>query len=306
MRILSFDVGAIHLAYCLIHIKPDGFSIEKWNVVNLCDFESEQLKCSMCNNLPKYKHPTTNIQYCLKHCKTIKNVVVPPKLSYKIKKLNKSELISEIWVPLCKSLKSQETEVLEFIQKERKLMNIPPSLSFSQIVETLNTYKKDELLFQVEAIIRRFTWQMKAKKTIDQVTAIQMGKNLKLYMDALKANNEWNTLIDVVVIENQLGNLAVKMMRIQGMITQYFIDNNIDDIFYVPASKKLSNDFISYLSNKYTLDDIDTETYADRKKASISIVKKILDSDWDQYFLEHKKKDDLADCLLQGLSYSVS
>jgi hypothetical protein len=307
MKILSFDVGAIHLAYCLLEIDPDKiphFSIKEWNVVNLCDYETEQKTCCECPNAIKYSHPVSNLGYCVKHSRAIKNIVVAPKLAYKIKKLNKLLLVSDIWMPLLKSLKSQEEHVLEYI-KEKAFMKLR-NMTFKDLTkEYLGTFKKDELLFQAQSIIQRFTWRSKERKTIDQVTAIQMGKHLKMYMDALKKDQEWDKIIDKVVIENQLGNLAVKMMRIQGMITQYFIDNGIEDIEYIPATKKLSGEFVNDLSTNYEIDVVETATYNDRKKSSVMIVGQLVkQSEWEEYFNHHKKKDDLADCLLQGLCVS--
>lgn len=45
--------------------------------------------------------------------------------------------------------------------------------------------------------------------------------------------------IDIVIIENQLSPLASRMKTIQGMITQYFIDNNVVKIEYISAINKL-------------------------------------------------------------------
>lgn len=308
MKILSFDVGAIHLAYCLLEINPEQiphFSIKEWNVVNLCDFETTHKTCCECDNLPKYIHPITNIGYCVKHSRAIKNIVVPPKMTYKIKKLNKSLIISDIWQPLLKSLKSEEVSVLKYI-KEKSFLKFADDYQFKDLTnEYLATFKKDGLLFQAHAVIQRFTWRSKERKTMDQVTAIQMGKHLKMYMDILKKEQCWSELVDKVVIENQMGNLAVKMMRIQGMITQYFIDNGVEDIEYMPATKKLSGDFLGNLSEMYEIDIIETTSYNERKKASVIVVGQLMKQcQWEDYFNHHKKKDDLADCLLQGLCVS--
>ncbi len=305
MKILSFDVGAIHLAYCLLEIDPDKiphFNIIEWNVVNLCEFEVVHKSCCMCSNAPKYTHPIENMSYCVKHSRTIKDIVVAPKMTHKIKKLNKSQLVNDIWMPLLKSLKSQEQNVFDFI-KERAFIHFNETAEFKDLTkEYLLQFKKDELLFQAQAIIQRFTWRTKERKTIDQVTAIQMGKHLKMYMDDIKKEKNWCELVDKVMIENQLGNLAVKMMRIQGMITQYFIDNGIEDIVYVPATKKLGSEFLNGLSENYHVETGETTTYNERKKMSVSIVGQLMKGmKWETYFNEHKKKDDLADCLLQGL-----
>jgi phosphopantetheine adenylyltransferase len=49
-------------------------------------------------------------------------------------------------------------------------------------------------------------------------------------------------------------------------------------------------------------------TYAERKKLSKKIVKELCNvefSAWSNFFDKSKKKDDLSDCLLQGLDYIV-
>ena len=52
--------------------------------------------------------------------------------------------------------------------------------------------------------------------------------------------------IDLILIENQIGPLALRMKMLQGMITQYFIQNNITNIIFVNASNKLKE----FLGNK--------------------------------------------------------
>ena len=37
MRILSFDVGIKNLAYCLLNSKNGVYTIEQWEIINLCD-----------------------------------------------------------------------------------------------------------------------------------------------------------------------------------------------------------------------------------------------------------------------------
>ena len=45
-------------------------------------------------------------------------------------------------------------------------------------------------------------------------------------------------------------------------------------------------------------------TYDERKKESVKITKKlIINTNWNEHFEKHKKKDDLADSFLQGLWY---
>ena len=100
---------------------------------------------------------------------------------------------------------------------------------------------------------------------------------------------------DKILIENQISPIANRMKTIQGMIAQFFIMNNKEDIEFVSAINKLK----CFIGNKKT-------TYNERKKLSIEITKNILmcdNSSWYDHIMNSNKKDDLADCLLQGLWY---
>ena len=81
---------------------------------------------------------------------------------------------------------------------------------------------------------------------------VEIGKAIKNKFDNL---DEINELIDVVLIENQLSPLANRMNNVQGMITQYFIMKNINNIKYISGSNKLK----LFIGNKKT-------TYIQRKK----------------------------------------
>lgn len=97
--------------------------------------------------------------------------------------------------------------------------------------------------------------------------------------------------VECVIIENQIGQNAIRMKTLQGMITMYFIQQGCNDIYHWNACHKLKD----YDIPKKT-------TYSQRKKLSIHITNQILEKeyeDWLNHFLSHKKKDDLADCFLQ-------
>ena len=73
--------------------------------------------------------------------------------------------------------------------------------------------------------------------------------------------------------------------------------NDVTKIIEVSSSNKLKD----FLNGKKT-------TYAERKKISIQITRDLLNknnsiSKWMETFNKSKKKDDLADCFLQGLWY---
>lgn len=97
--------------------------------------------------------------------------------------------------------------------------------------------------------------------------------------------------LDIIIIENQIGKNAIRMKTIQGMITMYFINQGYTEIYYWNACNKLK----SYGLPSKT-------TYSERKKYSINITKEQITEKYPEhleFYMKHKKKDDLADCFLQ-------
>ena len=127
------------------------------------------------------------------------------------------------------------------------------------------------------------------------IDLITYGRNLMKHMDVI-LTTLWP--IDMMIIENQISTIATRMKTLQGMITQYFIMKKVPQIEFISASCKL----------KLITDSmVDISSYGDRKKAGIAICRSLgvnqttEYSKWMPLFEQHKKKDDLADCFLQGL-----
>ena len=143
---------------------------------------------------------------------------------------------------------------------------------------------------------------------------ITYGRNMMKHLDAIlysPSTSASNTPIDMMIIENQISTLASRMKTLQGMITQYFIMKHIPQIEFISASCKLKlfTDTSLDLTNTDTV-YVDASTYADRKKSGINVCRSLgeisrkRNSDyakWMPVFENHKKKDDLSDCFLQGL-----
>jgi hypothetical protein len=113
-----------------------------------------------------------------------------------------------------------------------------------------------------------------------------------------------------VLIENQIGPIAMRMKTIQGMLMQYFLMRGATDIRFVSSSNKLTavtTATTAQPSPESTTDDSGMygstpRTYAGRKKESVARVKQyVKDGDWEEWFNRHAKQDDLADALLQAL-----
>ena len=299
MKILSIDVGIKNLAFCLL---DKNNAVYKWNVVNL----AQKTEVSTCQQLEKIGHTHSicgkpakyrkeNKCYCLKHSKK-QNYQIPT-----------SELKSS------------------YIQKQ-KLQNLIELADKYKIVYEKNSKKAELISLLNEYIYNTCFEPVDAPENASKIDLVTIGKNIQSKLD-VELEGEFEN-IEVVVIENQISPIANRMKTIQGMISQYFIMKipNIR-IEFVNASNKLKDidsseskkSVYSNNANNSNTNDIASEKiektdkakYSERKKQGISKSLDLLSGDvkyqeWTDFFQKHGKKDDLADCFLQGLWFIKS
>jgi hypothetical protein len=275
MKILSIDVGIKNLAFCLFEKTPteNQFKVSKWDVINLS--QEETLKCGftekniLCNKPAKFKKDDKC--YCVKHSK---------KQEYQIPSAEqKPSFISK--------------------QKISKLYEIADNHG----IKYEPKIKKVDLVNLINENIQKTYFETIESKKASEVDLFNIGVNIKnKFNETFKDEAQLGYTyplgkIDYVIIENQIGPLAIRMKTIQGMIVQYFIMShlNVEHIEFISASNKLKD-----------CDIKDKEKYSDRKKIGIAKCLEILTSDFRfnehiNYFNSHKKKDDLSDSFLQGL-----
>jgi hypothetical protein len=82
-----------------------------------------------------------------------------------------------------------------------------------------------------------------------------------------------------------------RMMAVQAMMHMWFVCHGYD-------AKGVSA--VHKLTNMVTAGDV-TKTYKGRKSTGIVHAAALVPSQWKDYMMKHPKKDDLADCFLQGL-----
>jgi hypothetical protein len=271
MFILSIDIGIRNLSFCLLEFynkDTNTFKIIKWDNIDLTK-DSEKTcieidKKGLCGKPAKFSK--NNLCYCLKHSKKLNQYIQPNK-----------ELSSGF-------INKQKIQKLIEIGDKYKIAYETP-VKKSNIINSITDFINIHCLEEIK--------KTNAKK-LDLVT---IGKNIQYQFDNILG--EYLTNINKIIIENQIGPLANKMKTIQGQIAQYFImKNNNIDIDFISASNKLK-DFIQ--SSEKT-------DYKQRKKLSVDttlnlVVNDIRFSNWSDMFQKHNKKDDLADCFLQGLWY---
>ena len=146
-------------------------------------------------------------------------------------------------------------------------------------------------------------------KTASETDLITVGRNMTKKLEELDHPG-----ITHVIIENQISTIATRMKTIQGMLTQYYIMKGIPNIEFISSFNKLkafskaSSDSSKNTEKKENNEKTDKDKYKERKADGIAICTKFLDENplltpWKQTFEESKKKDDLADCFLQGLLF---
>ena len=169
--------------------------------------------------------------------------------------------------------------------------------------------------------------------TPEHVSLITVGSNIMSKFDKLFYNHgslgTGSKSPDRVIIENQISPIATRMKTVQGMVTQYFLMRGVapDRISYISAANKLKPWTSIPPTHGEEECESEIDTYDDRKKLGIASTRKLLQSgetgcvgfriiggegddgrscgDWLAAFETHKKKDDMADSLLQGLSYAT-
>jgi hypothetical protein len=338
MKVISFDVGIKNLAYCLFDI-PDGgltggptggpqeeqntkITISDWKVISLMESEEPIPKCNqplmkkkgkkteptpvgICNHMAKYKQ--TDITLCDKHAKAVaadKQWLLPENRFKKVKKMKLEEVVE-----------------------------LATSFGFSPTAKA----KKPEVLSWVEDFLSKKCLIPVSKKTKNagEADLISLGHSMKkVFKDILPDD------ISCVLIENQISTLATRMKTVQGMLAQYFIMRyegiRVEFISSANKLKMFSKEKKEKSDEKNTEEkkenkktgenkikekkaeenkggehnENSTKTqgqkYKEHKKDGVFYCEKVLadktflgGEQWGQ--IERKKKDDLADCFLQGV-----
>jgi hypothetical protein len=279
MKLLSIDVGIKNLAVCLFEKQEytKNFKILKWDVINIA--EKDNYKCCIieknkqCNSTAKYIK--NSICFCLKHAK--KQSFQIPNAETKPAFINKQK-----------------------IQKLNDIAN-----KYNIVIEKQD--KKTDIVNKINDHIHNAFFEEIGKTDATKVDLVKIGKNL-----ATKFNDFFSDInsLEYIIIENQISPIANKMKTIQGMIVQYFIMSKIEvgNIEFISAINKLKgiNKENNEEPNEEKIIKTDKEKYNDRKKLGITTCLHFLSNDnifseKKEFFINHKKKDDLADSFLQGI-----
>jgi len=292
MKLASFDIGIRNMAMCILEVSENQLYIRDWQVINLLDQATAQeiplCQCatgkkpkknpknetvvSTCSRASKYEK--NGRYFCETHAKGSVEWILPTK---------------EITPPFLRKLKVDELDAL--IQKY-------------QIPVTTGTKKQrlEEVLgfFGAKCFVRL---GKPVEKTANDTDLITVGRNMRTLLDSIQEQKD----VTHVIMENQISTIATRMKAVQGMLAQYYIMSSPhSEIEFISSANKLK-DFPHFTKILPKSESTQKDRYRQHKADAIQIARQIVEKtatlqSWSTS-LETSKKDDLADCFLQGLWY---
>jgi hypothetical protein len=272
--VISFDIGIKNLAYCVFQLHgTTGIQIGDWGVINLSDptqakqaIQTQLCNCSKAKSAGPCGKKATYILGDKLYCNVhSKNMPLPTKETSPaaIRKMKVDELTR-----LC---------AMRYIQIDEK--DKKPA-----IVEKVLAHFEKCVLQEIKR---------PKKVNANQIHLVDIGKRIKTNFDTKFVENPTN-----VILENQISPIAGRMNTIQGMIAQYFI----------MRADSVQIDFISSGGKLKGLAAPENSNYSDHKKDGIRFCTMFLDANptlatFKSVLENSPKKDDLADCFLQGVYF---
>jgi hypothetical protein len=301
MKLISFDIGIKNMAYCIFHLEAGSQSIiYDWNVINL--MEKDETEKNYCSCYLKAKNKTTPQKVCGKVAKFSKNSFFFCEKHAK----NNAEYIIPSKENSPSFFNKMKVDELKTVYKKLNIFNDSENLRKPDLLEKIHKFYQEKCFIPIIN---------KKKKSANDTDLIMIGKNMKTLLNQVDGMNE----ITHVIIENQISPIANRMKTIQGMLAQYFIMKNSDiHIEFISSAnklrsfepiekvdKKLENVFIE--NNREPKEKTQNGVYKKHKIDGVLKCSQLLEKNQEFkkwiHVLETKKKDDLADCFLQGIWY---
>lgn len=312
MIIISWDVGIIHLAYCILKYEIDPVSGKKnveiidWDEINLIENDRIQLKC--CGKMKaKRDDPGTTCGKNAIYCLSVNNQ------SYGFCRThlaqhnqywseNKTRQLFRQFKPgyhhHCTYLKSTGSEC----NKTGKYLYKNEHDKFYYCTAHYKSELKKKLKEYAPLLVKK----LMVKKYPTSMLQLNLVKKLDLLIEHFAILG-----IEEVIIENQPSQKNPKMKSIANMLFDYFLirgyvdkihNLNIKAVRLICPSNKLkvnqNNTIEVFKSNKN-----ENKKYKLTKELGIQYTKQLIDLDQLEYLNLYQKQDDMCDAYLQGRYY---
>lgn len=290
--ILSFDVGIINLAYCLFTKENNKLKILDWNIINLTNREATKCYCGL-----KASFCQGSEYFCKVHAKKCELVKQFEEIFQSNCKNKCTSLVKE---ELC-GRKSVYNITDQYYNITNQYYNITDQYYCTTHAKA--KYKSLQSFHKVKP------FKNKAVSTMDfDDTRLKLFQKLDEHKHLLKA--------DIILIENQpsMKNPTMKSIA-SGLYDFYMIRGLLDKVpesnikivkFMSPSNKlKLVDDGQTKQVVIFKAESNDSKAYKLTKELSVKYTKELINEmpEWVTFLSNQKKKDDLADALLQGLYY---
>ena len=315
MKWLSVDIGIKNMAYCMFTLDNGEINVADWNVINLietpkptlhtCSAHITNKKTTKCCG-KKAKYSKGESCFCETHAKKHTEYWIRTK-EHTLAFLRKQKV-------------GEMGELYSRVFPEKPLPKTKP-----EMVDQVFAYYDSRCFVEIPKV---------SKPNANDADLVSIGWAIKREFGKLEHMSD----VSHVIIENQISPIATRMKTIQGMLAQYFIMRSKTDTEFlenteIRESKITQIHFVSS-SNKLKITNNDTSTnpisptpentlefpiskttttkkssYSKNKKDGIQLCTRYLAnnpslSKW-THVLGTTKKDDLADCFLQGIWFLV-
>lgn len=289
-KIISFDVGIKNMAYCVFDVSGTTWQILDWNTINL--LETAPATAQTCNQClvkgggicgKRAKYEKNENYYCEMHGKKSGHMM-PSKDTYPA------------------FLKKQKVGALHAIAMVYNIPGISASEKRSDLIQKILDFFDQKCLKLVEK---------KVEANSKKESLVTIARNIRDKFDVIESFK--NGGIADVLIENQISPIASRMTTIQGLLTQYFVmrhdgESSPLNIEFISSKNKLKMFTKEEVTDGGDENEVLTEhqKYKSHKVDSVKYAKQILEgmpgSENHKWLtvLETAKRDDLADCFLQG------
>lgn len=283
MKILSWDIGIKNLAYCIIDKEDNSndFKILYWDLINL------STDCKMCQYV-------TRNGACINKAKYI--ITNRDK-----KRFLEDNINSEIYV--CDNHKDCFTP--EFSVTTKPCMF---SRCKNKSIEGVKNTDYHWCEKHQEKCKNNFLKRIFKKKVPRSSCMKESLQKLTILLYNILDTKKELLQVDEVLIENQPTFINPTMKTMSAIVYSYFVmrgfidktNSTIKEVKFISPSKKLT---ICEETDKILGKTDKSKIYKMTKKLGIKYCKALISNNDKNYLDEHKKKDDLCDCFLQGFQY---
>lgn len=339
-KVLSFDVGIINLAYCLLEIDDENqtFKINKWGIIDLAD---NRAVCSFIKNTGEFCDKIANYavkvdkhnvhHYCKAHVIKAELKIRPVRFKWwtvdpdDVDRCNMCTKSGEFCSNLiegqyCKVHQKTIIASHKFACAKKKcgspitqgLYLIKPILDengnevdqephYELECGWCNTHFDDEY----RALLKKKT--KKVSQNSNKISLLSLGSSMYQKLDQIPEF----LMVDQVLVENQPTLINPTMKSVSAMLFSYFIMRGIHEKERTGSTIKSIN-FCSPAS-KITVggdeagekleEAADDKVYKLTKTLGVKFCKALIadNDEWMHMLESHKKQDDMADAFLQGI-----